>query len=86
MICDSWVHSFECFMEDMGHRPEGMTLGRIDNDKGYSKNNCSWQTDSEQNKNRRPPIHKQKATITEFPHLKPTETKLVEPQNFDVIP
>lgn len=52
-VCDEWMNSFEQFVKDMGDRPEGHTLGRIDNDGPYSKNNCEWQSYSDQNKNRR---------------------------------
>lgn len=48
---DSW-NSFENFLLDMGERPEGMTLDRIDNEKGYYKENCRWATQAQQNRNR----------------------------------
>lgn len=44
---------FENFLSDMGARPEGKTLGRRDNEKGYSKDNCCWETREEQNSNQR---------------------------------
>ncbi|HNA61994.1 MAG TPA: hypothetical protein PKW79_02840 [Rhabdochlamydiaceae bacterium] len=52
-ICAEWLHSFETFYSDMGKRPDGMTLDRIDNGNGYSKDNCRWATASEQQRNKR---------------------------------
>jgi hypothetical protein len=45
-------NDFEVFLKDMGERPNGKTLDRIDNTKGYLKENCRWATQAEQNRNR----------------------------------
>lgn len=51
-VCDDWI-KFENFLRDMGKRPNGKTLDRIDNTKGYYKENCRWATPSEQQNNMR---------------------------------
>lgn len=57
-VCDRWrvgedgKKGFECFLADMGERPEGMTLDRMDGEKGYSPDNCRWATNHEQRINR----------------------------------
>lgn len=52
-VCERWNPraggSFENFVEDMGERPEGMTLNRVNGAKVYSKDTCEWATYSEQN-------------------------------------
>jgi hypothetical protein len=49
---NEWKESFEAFLSDMGTRPLGMTLDRIDNSKGYARDNCRWATHKMQTLNR----------------------------------
>ena len=51
-VCEHW-HDPKSFAEDMSPRPDGHTLDRIDNSRGYSPDNCRWATAMQQHANKR---------------------------------
>jgi len=68
-VSEQWRSSYDQFIADMGHRPNAsMSIDRIDNNKGYEKENCRWATKLTQSRNRR---HVKPVTIRGVSRLLP---------------
>lgn len=63
-VCERWL-DFENFLADMGQPPEGAELDRINNDKGYSPDNCRWTSKKQNANNRRTNVVIDGVTLTE---------------------
>lgn len=50
-VCKRWFNSFPNFLKDMGEKPDGLSIDRINNDKNYCKSNCRWANAKDQGLN-----------------------------------
>lgn len=64
-VCERW-DTYAYFLEDMGERPAGHSIDRLDNNKDYCKENCKWSTRKEQANNRRDNHLVGGMTLTQF--------------------
>jgi hypothetical protein len=55
-VCERWLR-FENFLVDMGEPPEGYSIDRSDNNRGYEPGNCAWASKKQQARNRRSNVH-----------------------------
>lgn len=80
-VCQRWK-SFEAFLEDMGEKPDGLTIERIDTNGNYEPSNCKWATPKQQARNRRDNVilqfNGQSKTVAEWADETGLERKTLE--------
>lgn len=80
-VCNRW-RNFADFLADMGTKPDGMSIDRIDGSKGYSPENCRWATATEQANNKRSNVlvtfNGATATVAEWAQRVGLERKTLE--------
>ena len=52
-VCERWLNDKQNFYDDIGTRPPGLTLDRVDNDGDYTPENCEWRSRKDQQRNQR---------------------------------
>ena len=81
-VCKEWRESFLSFYNDMGPRPfDGAQIDRIDNNKGYSKENCKWASHAENSQHTTKTIlnwEKVRAIRAEYATGKHTQTSIAK--------
>jgi len=73
-VCDRWLNDYDAFFEDMGQKPTGLSLDRIDSNGNYEPGNCRWVNMRIQQQNRRNNINlnlnQESHTISEWARIK----------------
>ena len=65
-VCERWVNDFDAFISDMGIRPPGLTIERVDNDAGYDPFNCIWaDLKTQANNKRKRPVNQDRLDAKE---------------------